>query len=104
MREADEMLRKTAAANAYAPGNATIAGSANRPGGIYDRLSSPDTYTGVYRRRFEGDGRINAHTDLTASSTTFKGNTNTKTDETFHDVKGMLRTNLRSGGSRMMRF
>ena len=98
------MLAKDHAAKSYSPGNATIAGSANKPGGIYDRLSSPQTYTGVYRRRFEGDGRINAHTDLTASSTSFKGNTNTRTDETFHDVKGMLRTNLKSGGSRMMRF
>eukprot|EP00949_MAST-11_sp_MAST-11-sp1_P004249 g4249.t1 len=100
----DELLAKQNAAKSYGPGNATIAGSANKPGGIYDRLSSPQTYTGVYRRRFEGDGRINAHTDLTASSTSFKGNTNTRTDETFHDVKGMLRTNLKTGGSRMMRF
>ena len=59
---------------------------------------------GVYRRRFDGDGRINAHTDLTASSTQFKGNTNTRTNENFHSIKGMLRTNLSSGGSRMMRF
>ena len=88
----------------YSPGNATIAGSGNKPGGVYDRLSSPQTFTGVYRRRFEGDGRINAHTDLTASATQFSGSTNTNTNEKFHDIKGMLRTNLRSGGSRMMRF
>ena len=86
------------------PNNATIAGSANIKGGVYDRLSSKQTYTGVYRRRFDGDGRINAHTDLTASSTQFKGNTNTRTNENFHSIKGMLRTNLSSGGSRMMRF
>lgn len=86
------------------PNNATIAGSANRKGGVYDRLSSKQTYTGVYRRRFDGDGRINAHTDLTASATQFKGNTNTRTNEKFHSIQGMLRTNLSSGGTRMMRF
>ena len=97
-------MRQRKAALNYSPGNATIAGSGNKVGGVYDRLSSPQTFTGVYRRRFEGDGRINAHTDLTASATQFGGSTNTNTNETFHDIKGMLRTNLRSGGSRMMRF
>lgn len=29
-----------------------IAGEANKPGGIYDRLSQQDSYTGVYRERF----------------------------------------------------
>jgi hypothetical protein len=99
-----ELTRRRQEAMNYSPGNATIAGAGNTPGGVYDRLSSPGTYTGVYRRRFEGDGRINAHTDLTASATQFSGSTNTNTNETFHDIKGMLRTNLRSGGSRMMRF
>lgn len=88
----------------FRPNNATIAGSANKRGGVYERLAKKDNYTGVYRRRFEGDGRINAHTDLTASSTQFKGNTNTRTNEKFDSIKGMLRTNLSSGGSRMMRF
>ncbi len=102
--EERELARQRQAALNYSPGNATIAGSGNKVGGVYDRLSSPQTFTGVYRRRFEGDGRINAHTDLTASATQFGGSTNTNTNETFHDIKGMLRTNLRSGGSRMMRF
>ena len=91
-------------AEKFGPNNATIAGSANKPGSVYARLCEKGTFTGVYRRRFEGDGRINAHTDLTASATQFKGNTNTRTNEKFHSIKGMLRTNLSSGGSRMMRF
>lgn len=102
--EQRELTRRRQEALNYSPGNATIAGSGNKKGGVYDRLASPQTFTGVYRRRFEGDGRINAHTDLTASATQFGGNTNTNTNETFHDIKGMLRTNLKSGGSRMMRF
>ena len=102
--EQRELTRRRQEALNYSPGNATIAGSGNKKGGIYDRLSSPQTFTGVYRRRFEGDGRINAHTDLTASATQFSGSTNTNTNEKFHDIKGMLRTNLKSGGSRMMRF
>lgn len=102
--EKRELQRRRQSALDYSPGNATVAGSGNKPGGVYDRLSSPQTFTGVYRRRFEGDGRINSHTDLTASSTTFAGSTNHGTNETFHDIRGMLRTNLKSGGSRMMRF
>lgn len=102
--EQRELTRRRQEALNYSPGNATIAGSGNKKGGVYDRLCSPQTFTGVYRRRFEGDGRINAHTDLTASATQFSGSTNTNTNEKFHDIKGMLRTNLKSGGSRMMRF
>jgi hypothetical protein len=102
--EQRELTRRRQEALNYSPGNATVAGSGNKKGGVYDRLSSPQTFTGVYRRRFEGDGRINAHTDLTASATQFSGNTNTNTNETFHGIKNMLRTNLKTGGSRMMRF
>ena len=76
-----------------------------RKGSVFDRLYDTRSYTGVYAERFKGaDGRINAHTDLTASATQFKGNTNTRTNEKFHSIQGMLRTNLSSGGTRMMRF
>jgi hypothetical protein len=44
---------------------ATVAGEANIQGGVYDRLSSTKTFTGVYAKRFEGGpggGRINGDT------------------------------------------
>ena len=37
---------------------ATVAGEANKPGGVYDRLSSKKTFTGVYKKRFEGGGGL----------------------------------------------
>jgi hypothetical protein len=43
-------------------GNGTIAGSANKAGGIFDKLTSMDSYTGVYKARFDGGGGgINGH-------------------------------------------
>ena len=48
---------------------------------VYSRLYNPASYTGVYAERFrgDGDGRINAHTDLSLRSggKGFAGNTNT---------------------------
>ena len=48
---------------------------------VYSRLYNPNSYTGVYAERFrgDGDGRINAHTDLSLRSggKGFSGNTNT---------------------------
>jgi hypothetical protein len=35
---------------------------------VYDRLTDPKGYTGVYAKRFEGDGRINHHTDQSMSN------------------------------------
>eukprot|EP00948_MAST-09A_sp_MAST-9A-sp1_P003046 g3046.t1 len=90
--------------NRSGPMNATLAGEGNKPGGIYDRLSSPASFTGVYKQRLHGDGRINSHTELTARQSKYKGNTNTGTNEIFHDIKGMLRPNLRSKGGRFMQF
>ena len=87
-----------------APDNAPIAGEANREGGVYDRLSRPENFSGVYKKRFEGHGRINSDTQTTNFATGYKGSTNTGTDETFHDISGMMRTNLAQKGGRMMRF
>jgi hypothetical protein len=82
---------------------ATIAGEANKKGGIYDRLSTPENFSGIYKRRFEsGDGRINDATSLSAKTHNgaFKGNTNTRTDTIVHDISSEMRPNMR-GGTRM---
>ena len=95
--------------HAHASDSAHLAGEANRPGGVYDRLSSTTSYTGVYKRRFEGDGRIGHHADMhmTAKASSYKGNTNTGTDETIHDISRTFRTNLgvgTPGAGRYMKF
>ena len=96
--------------HAHASDSAHIAGEANKKGGVYDRLSSTKTFTGVYKRRFdEGDGRIGHHADmhLTAKPSSYVGNTNTGTDETIHDISRTFRTNLgvgTPGAGRYMRF
>ncbi|KAA0168170.1 hypothetical protein FNF28_02589 [Cafeteria roenbergensis] len=65
--------------------------------GIYKRLYDPRSYTGVYAERFRsGDGRINGDTDARAGRS-FRGSTNTGTDETIHDISSLMRPNLRSG-------
>ncbi len=93
--------------------DAHVAGEANKPGGVYDRLSSPQTFTGVYRRRFapgDGhDGRIGMEAEMhvSAKPTAFKGNTNTRSNENIHDISRTLRTNLgvgTPGAGRFMRF
>jgi hypothetical protein len=80
---------------------ATLAGEANSPGSVFDRLSTPTNFTGVYRRAFFTDGRMNAYADTGVSSipTRFRGNTNTSTNETIHNISVTLRPNLRSGKS-----
>merc|ERR1712167_36899 len=57
----------------YAPDNAVIAGSANRKGGVYDRLANPKNFSGVYAARFDGsgDGRINGDTQMTMRRTKY---------------------------------
>jgi hypothetical protein len=77
----------------------TLAGEANKPGGVYDRLASPGSFTGVYRRAYLTDGRINHFTETGVSNvpTRFKGDTNTGSNETIHDIKVLLRTNLNIG-------
>jgi hypothetical protein len=79
----------------------TLAGQANRRGGVYERLSSPEGYTGVYRRAYNTDGRINAFADTGTSAvpTEFVGDTNTNTNETIHHIRHMLRPNLKVGKS-----
>lgn len=77
----------------------SIAGSANKPGGVYDRLSSPDSFTGVYRRAWLTDGRINHFTDTGTSAvpSAFEGHTNTRSNEVIHHISHLLRPNLRVG-------
>ena len=77
----------------------TLAGQSNKPGGVYDRLSSPASFTGVYKRAYETDGRINAFADtgVSAKSTRYRGSTNTGSNETIHNIKHLLRPNLKSG-------
>jgi hypothetical protein len=76
----------------------TLAGSGNRRGGVYERLSSPGSFTGVYRRAFEsGDGRINGHAStLSAVPHGFRGSTHDKSDVPIGDISAVLRPNLRS--------
>mmetsp|Transcript_19373 Transcript_19373/g.20098 ORF Transcript_19373/g.20098 Transcript_19373/m.20098 type:complete len:569 (+) Transcript_19373:14-1720(+) len=73
-----------AAANsssAQKPKRPVIAGEANKSGGIYDRLSQQDSYTGVYRERFNQQG---------TSQPEFRGHTNTGTDQPIHDISKIL--------------
>jgi len=74
-------------------------------GGVFDRLTDPQGYTGVYAERFRtGDGRINADYDLSAGghgARQFVGNTNTGSDEHFSSIAQFTRPNLRHGGTRM---
>ena len=56
-----------------------------RPGSVYDRLTNPGSFTGVYRRAWETDGRMNAHADI-ASAKSFRGNTNTNSNANIHDI------------------
>jgi hypothetical protein len=77
----------------------TVAGSANRTGGVYDRLSNPENFTGVYRRAWMTDGRINHFTEVgvSAAPSAFVGNTNTGTNESIKDIRFLLRPNLLYG-------
>lgn len=77
----------------------TLAGEANRPGGVYERLASPSTFTGIYRRAWLTDGRINhfADTGVSRIPSKFEGSTNTGSNETIHDLKHLLRPNLGVG-------
>jgi hypothetical protein len=73
---------------------ATVAGEANRAGGVYDRLSSTKTFTGVYAKRFDTadpmGGRINGDT-VNSRHHGYKGNTNTGTDQRVDDISQILR-------------
>ena len=68
---------------------ATVAGEANKPGGVYDRLSNKKTYTGVYAKRFDGSGgRINGDT---INGRSYTGDTNGGTDVRVDDISQILR-------------
>ncbi|CAM9648479.1 unnamed protein product [Phaeothamnion confervicola] len=74
-------------------GGATIAGSANRKGGVYDRLCNPDTYTGVYAERFNGGamgGRINGDTAAYSAGRGFNGNTNSGGNYIVRDISQIV--------------
>ncbi|CAM9978027.1 unnamed protein product, partial [Ectocarpus sp. 12 AP-2014] len=63
----------------------TIAGSANKKGGVYDRLCDQKSYTGVYAERFKGEGgRING--DTVNDGVAFSGNTNSGGDHAVRDL------------------
>jgi len=88
-----EGLSGKAAKRASGINHATVAGEANRPGGIYDRLSNTKSFTGVYAKRFEGGvggGRINGDT-INSRHHGFNGDTNRKTDQRVDDISQILR-------------
>ena len=58
-----------------------IAGEANKTGGIFDRLTQQDSYTGAHRERFNQQG---------SSQTEFRGHTNTGSDQPVHDISKVL--------------
>lgn len=60
----------------------TIAGEANKPGGIFDRLSSEKSFTGVYAERFKSPHANKAQQ--------FRGHTNTGTDEPVYDISQVV--------------
>ena len=74
-------------------------GAAIRPGTVFHRLTDPALFTGVYRRAWETDGRINQYSEVGASSrpSAYVGNTNTGTDELISDIRYTLRPNLAVG-------
>jgi hypothetical protein len=74
----------------------SLAGEANAPGSIFERLANPASFTGVYRRAWESDGRINQYTETGVSlrPSRYVGNTNTNSDEHITDIRFLLRPNL----------
>ncbi|KAG5183197.1 p25-alpha-domain-containing protein [Tribonema minus] len=71
----------------------TIAGSANRAGGVYDRLCNTNSYTGVYAERFKGGaagGRINDDT-VNCGPRGFSGHTNAGGDHIVRDISQICR-------------
>lgn len=69
----------------WLPFDRQIAGSANKKGGVYDRLCDQKSYTGVYAERFKGEGgRING--DTVNDGVAFSGNTNSGGDHAVRDL------------------
>ena len=70
-------------------------------GSIFDRLTDPDLYTGAHKHRFDrnGQGRgMSGRDSVTkgqgyvsgAGKSSFKGHTNTSTNEQIHDISQVL--------------
>ena len=59
-------------------------------------MADPSSFTGVYRRAWESDGRINQYTETEGGigRSRFVGSTNTGTDEQITDIRRLLRPNL----------
>jgi hypothetical protein len=67
--------------------------------GVFKKLYDPRSYTGVYAERFRsGDGRINGETE-NRPGRSFKGSTNTASDDKIHDVSVLMRSNLHGAGT-----
>jgi len=64
---------------AQKPKRPTFAGEANKSGGIFDRLTQQDSYTGVYKERFNHSEQVD-----------FKGHTNTGSEQQFNDLSQIL--------------
>jgi hypothetical protein len=68
---------------------------------VYDRLTNPSEYTGVYKRAWHAGGyaTMNHGADIgvTGSRTSFAGHTNTATNEVIHDIRHTLRTGAAKG-------
>eukprot|EP00949_MAST-11_sp_MAST-11-sp1_P000388 g388.t1 len=93
----------TAGAGSYAEQRArrmrTQAGRA-KGGNIFDRLTDSSQYTGTHKHRFDSSGRgrgmdgrdriMKGTGHMGAPRTNFVGNTNTKTDQIFHDSSQFL--------------
>ena len=65
---------------------------------VYERLHDKKSYTGVYRKRFEGDGRINADTQVSMMRqyhSKYDGDTNTGSNESIHCISTLMRPNLK---------
>jgi hypothetical protein len=78
-------------------------GGSRRPSGgnIFDRLTDPNHYTGAHKHRFDksGNGRgMSGRDSVTkgqgyvsgATNSSFKGHTNTGTNERIHDISQIL--------------
>jgi len=59
---------------------------------VYDRLYDQRSYTGVYRKRFEGNSRINNETQISNGRI---NNYFMKSDETIHCISSLMRPNLK---------
>ena len=82
------------------PLRGTYAGSKNKKGGVFSRLSTTENFTGVYKRRMDGDGRINGHTDqsfFADKGKGYTGSTNQGTDLKINEIGEFMRPNLRDG-------